>query len=98
MNADPPCPCGARRAGKLPRAAHASGWFLPGAILLLMPKCPACLAVWLAAGTGIGVSLTAAAWLRTGLILFCTGALLLLTLGIVRRFRHQALTTARRSN
>lgn len=44
---------------------------LPGILLFLIPKCPLCLAAWLALGTGIGISFTVATWLRWGLISIC---------------------------
>lgn len=50
------------------RIASASASVLPGALLVLLPKCPLCLAAWLTAATGIGVSEAAATRVR-GLIL-----------------------------
>jgi hypothetical protein len=44
---------------------------LPGILLILIPKCPLCLAAWIALGTGIGISLHVATWLRWGLIAIC---------------------------
>ncbi|WPQ60713.1 hypothetical protein SIO70_20380 [Chitinophaga sancti] len=44
---------------------------LPGILLVLIPKCPLCLAAWIAVGTGIGISFTVATWLRWGLIAMC---------------------------
>lgn len=46
-------------------------WLVPGTLLALMPKCPVCLAGYLALLTGMGVPLSAAGYLRTGLILTC---------------------------
>ena len=48
---------------------------LPGILLLLIPKCPLCLAAWIALGTGIGISLHVATWLRCGLIAICAVSL-----------------------
>jgi hypothetical protein len=47
-----------RRIGEL------FAWAAPAAALTLVPKCPACLAAYVALWTGIGLSFTAAAYLR----------------------------------
>ncbi|MBS1857981.1 MAG: hypothetical protein JST11_21610 [Acidobacteria bacterium] len=47
----------------------------PAALLVLIPKCPACLAGWLAVATGFGISMTAAGWLRAALIALCLAPL-----------------------
>ncbi len=52
-----------------------AGWLLPGCVLALMPKCPACLAAYVAVATGLGISFSAAATLRTGLMVACVGAI-----------------------
>jgi len=43
---------------------EAAGCVLPGVMVVLLPKCPACLAAWLAIA-GIGLSAPAAGRLRT---------------------------------
>jgi hypothetical protein len=53
------------------RRGIAAGWIIPGAILALVPKCPACLAAYIAVLTGVSVSFSLAAWLRITLIAVC---------------------------
>ena len=42
-----------------------------GALLILMPKCPACLAAYVSLAAGVGVSITTAAYLRWTVIGLC---------------------------
>ena len=72
---------GAARSGRLRRrGAETAGWILPTVGLILMPKCPVCLAAYVALFTGVGISVTRAASLRTGLLILCVAALAGLTL------------------
>ena len=57
--------------------AWSARWMLPSAVLMLMPKCPACFAAYFLLATGVGVSLTAAVYLRLFLVIFCIGLLAL---------------------
>ena len=57
-----------------------AGGIMSGALLVLLPKCPACLAAYLALWTGISVSFTAASWLRVVAIITAVSALVLLLL------------------
>ena len=66
------------------RLSVAAGSILPGAALVLLPKCPMCLAVWLTAVTGVGVSATGAAWARWMLVAFWVAALALAAAPIAR--------------
>ncbi|MCX6954406.1 MAG: hypothetical protein NTV51_19820 [Verrucomicrobia bacterium] len=77
----------APRASRRTRALRALRWLLPGVGLALIPKCPACLAAYLALGTGLAVSLPVAETLRTGLFVVCGGALGWLALNRLRRLR-----------
>jgi hypothetical protein len=66
-----------RRLARLLSRAAAS--ILPGAVLVLLPKCPLCLAAWLTVVTGIGFSAAGAVWVRGVLVVFwvavaCSGA------------------------
>lgn len=62
------------------KAAPTGSGLLPGAlstlILLALPKCPACLAAYVAAATGVGLTFTAASRLRLLLAAACLAALL----------------------
>ncbi len=53
-------------------------WVVPSAILALAPKCPACLAAYVMLWTGLGMSLSAATYLRWALLSLSAAALLYL--------------------
>ena len=73
-----PVPVTSEKIGKriVRRTGALAGWLIPSAFLMLLPKCPLCMAAYVAAGTGIGLSLSAATHLRSALLFFC--ALLIL--------------------
>jgi hypothetical protein len=50
----------------------------PGAFLVLLPKCPLCVAAWIAAGTGITLPAVLAGGIRPALAIACAGSILLL--------------------
>jgi len=66
---------------------HATGWLAPGLGLALIPKCPACVAAYVAAVTGVGISIPAAAHLRLGLVIGCVATLALVAVRTVVRMR-----------
>jgi len=61
----------------LRRAKDALGWIAPGAALALMPKCPMCLAAYVALGTGFTLSASSAHLLLRALTGLAIGALAL---------------------
>jgi hypothetical protein len=56
------------------RCVDVLSWIVPGAILALTPKCPMCLAAYIAAWTGTGLSFPAATHLRAALLILCASA------------------------
>ena len=80
-----PRPTFARRLREITR------WIVPAAGLALVPKCPACLAAYLAIGTGVGVSVPTATYIRMALLITFVASLSYLAvkqLLKVKEWRH----------
>jgi hypothetical protein len=60
------------------RVREIFAWVLPSAVLVLVPKCPICLAAEVTLWTGIGLSLSMATYLRWVLLFLCVASLLFL--------------------
>lgn len=66
------------------RSVGLTAKIVPVAILAVLPKCPACLAAYVALGTGIGLSITAATYIRLSLLLLCMASLMYFAIEAVR--------------
>ncbi|MDB6021104.1 MAG: hypothetical protein JWQ04_961 [Pedosphaera sp.] len=73
-----------RPASRLRRVGEIAGWIVPSALLALLPKCPLCVAAYVALATGIGISLPTATYLRAMLVAVCVASLVFIA---ARRLR-----------
>jgi hypothetical protein len=71
-------------ASRLRRGGELASWIVPSATLALLPKCPVCVAAYVAIATGIGISLPTATYLRAMLVALCVASLVFIT---ARRLR-----------
>src|SRR5262245_11115244 len=92
MNMRPCCQDKTRAGGDARRPAsrwrsggEVAGWIVSTVSLALIPKCPMCVAAYVALATGVGISLPTATYLRATLIAVCVASLIFLG---VRRLRH----------
>jgi len=76
------------------RCHGVAGWMLPAGGLVLLPKCPACLAAYIAIATGIGISVSAATYLRVLLLTICV--VTITYFAAIRRCRLFAAISTRR--
>ncbi|RYD17524.1 MAG: hypothetical protein EOP88_26135 [Verrucomicrobiaceae bacterium] len=70
------------------RATGLVGLILSGIPLLLMPKCPLCVAAYVALFTGISVSTATAGQVRTGIIVLCAASVCTFCAISLIRIRH----------
>lgn len=72
------------------RGSAIAAWIFPSATLALLPKCPVCVAAYVALISGIGVSIQIAAYLRTSLLILSAAMLVCLSLKYVCKARIKA--------
>jgi hypothetical protein len=71
---------GSRPTRILRRIWQSIQWLFPTILLALMPKCPLCIAAYVALFTGIGISVSTATILQRLCLLACSASLLYLAL------------------
>lgn len=69
----------------------------PALLLSIIPKCPGCIAAYIALTTGLGVSFTTAAYLRDALIAICITSLVYWAAKTLSAFRSSAGSRASRT-
>jgi len=60
------CQAGASGTGR--KLTRITSSVMPAVVLLILPKCPMCLAAWLTLATGLSFSAAGATWVRMGTV------------------------------
>jgi len=76
------------------RSLTLTRWSLPGLVLILLPKCPACLAAYIALGTGLSLSVAASSYLRWSLLGLSVAAIALNIFSFFLRLTRRRLLGA----
>ena len=71
------------------RVREVAGWLVPGTLLALLPKCPMCIAAYIALGTGFSMSYASAHLLLRIVTVICIGALIWCSVRGMARFCRQ---------
>ena len=80
--------CCQNRSNFLRRVLGVWQWLLPTAILVLLPKCPACLAGYVLLWTGVGLPFSTAGLVRTTLLILSIATLVFLAARALRTLIH----------
>jgi len=76
----------------------AAGSVVPGVLLALLPKCPLCIAVWVAGVTGMSIPVASASQMRVMLVAVCCVSLSYLLAKFGRRLYAGQFQRFRRTN
>ena len=76
------------------RAWRAIQWLFPATLLVLMPKCPLCVAAYVALFTGIGITASTARSIQILMLVLCLTSLAYLAFKYWRIRRWRASSTA----
>jgi hypothetical protein len=82
-------------SGILHRAWRGIQWAFPATVLVLMPKCPLCIAAYVALFAGVGISVSTARWIQIMMWAICLGAMAFLAIRFWRgRLRARGTVAA----
>jgi hypothetical protein len=76
---------GNRPTGLLRHAWRSIQWLFPAMLLVLIPKCPMCVAAYVAMFSGIGITISTARWIQILMLMFCLTSLAYLAIRHWRR-------------
>jgi hypothetical protein len=76
------------------RGGSIAGWIIPSATLILMPKCPMCVAMYVALFTGASISVASASHIRTAIGVLCSAVLFGLAVKGLRRAGRETVASS----
>jgi hypothetical protein len=85
LDAAPSASDSSRPAGLFRRAWRGIQWIFPAALLALIPKCPLCVAAYVALFTGVGISVSTARCIQILMAVLCLASFAYLAVRFWRR-------------